>query len=143
MNIFPSMTASASASPTPTASTALPVAREVMWDFEKNRPVFRAGNPLIVTGLEAVKVWCWKALHTRRYVHEIYSQGYGCDAWELIGRAFSEQLKTSEAARYVRECLLINKYVTDVKDVSVSFLAEALSISCTVVTIYGEATVNV
>ena len=141
MNIFPSVAVSVSTSAATAA--ALPVAREVMWDFAENRPVFRAGNPLTVTGLEAVKVWCWKALHTRRYVHEIYSPGYGCDAWELIGQAFSEQLKTSEAARYVRECLLINKYVTDVKDVSVSFLGEALSISCTVVTIYGEATVNV
>lgn len=139
--IFPSMTASLSPSPTPAPS--LPIAREVMWDFEKNRPVFRAGNPLTVTGLEAVKVWVWKALHVRRYVHEIYSWSYGCDVWGLIGQSYSEQLKTSEAARYVRECLLINKYITDVRDVAVSFTGSALSISCTVVTIYGEAEVHV
>lgn len=141
MSIFPSIIASVS--PSSAAPAALPVAREVMWDFAENRPVWRAGNPLTVTGLEAVKVWCWKALHARRYVHEIYSPGYGCDAWELIGQAFSEQLKTSEAARYIRECLLINKYVTDVKDISVSFIAGALSIDCTVVSIYGEVPVNV
>lgn len=140
MSIFPSMTASVSPSAAP---AALPVAREVMWDFKTNTPVWRAGNPLTVTGLEAVKVWCWRALHVRRYVHEIYSFAYGCDAWELIGRAFTEQLKTSEAARYVRECLLINKYITDVKDVAVDFSGDTVSISCTVVTIYGEAEIHV
>lgn len=140
MSIFPSMTASAASA---AGTAALPLAREVMWDFEENRPVFRAGNPLTVTGLEAVRVWCWKALHTRRYAHEIYSRGYGCDAWELIGRAFTEQLKTSEASRYVRECLIINKYVTDVRDITVDFSGGAVSIGCTVVTVYGEVKLNV
>lgn len=140
MSVFPSMAASVSSAAA--ARTALPVAREVMWDFKTNTPVWRAGNPLTVTGLEAVKVWCYKALRARRRVHRIYSLSYGCDAWELVGQAFTEQLKTAEGSRYVRECLMINKYVTDVKDVSVGFSGEELSIACTVVTIYGEARIE-
>ena len=47
--------------------TPLPLCREIAWDFEKNIPIFQDGKPLEVTGLEAVKVWIWKALHTARY----------------------------------------------------------------------------
>lgn len=121
----------------------LPLYKEVKWDFERNAPVFKNGSPVIVTGKEAVLVWAWKALHTPRFRYEIYTWNYGCEIEELIGQPFTEELKRSEAARYVRECLLINPYITDVSDVKVSFANDTLSISCTIETIYGEVEIDV
>lgn len=138
MNLFPIIQPQ-----TAEVNTELPLYKEVKWDFEKNIPVFKNGSPVIVTGKEAVLVWAWKALHTPRFRHEIYSWDYGCEVESLIGQPFSEELKQAEAARYVRECLLINPYITDVSNVSVSFMDGTVNISCTIQTVYGEAELNV
>lgn len=137
MSIFPTIQPKPTAS-TPSQTQTLPMAEEVMWDFERNVPVFRDGWPLSVTGREAVKVWIWKALHTKRFIHAIYSYNYGCDIYRLIGQTYTLQLKETEAARYIRECLLINRYITAVRNVDVTFNAAKLTIACTVDTIYGE-----
>ena len=124
------------------AAESLPLCREVAWDYDSNRPVFSGGKPVEVTGAEAVKVWCWKALHTVRFRHEIYTWDYGCEAESLIGQAYTIDVKQSEAARYVREALETNPYVSSVDKIAVSFAGETLSISATVHTIYGEATIS-
>ena len=101
--------------------TALPLCREVKWDYDRNGPVFRNGEPETVEGAEAVRVWAWLALHTTRF-----------------RQPYTEALKQSEAQRYVREALEINPYISAVEDVGVDFDDGRLSISCTVRTIYGE-----
>lgn len=55
-----------------TAQT-LPLYREVAWDFENDVPRFRGGQPILVEGKEALKVWIWRALRTARYRYEIYT----------------------------------------------------------------------
>ena len=52
-----------------TATEGLPLYREVDWDFRTNKPVWKGGNPVYVTGARAVLVWAWNALHTERYAH--------------------------------------------------------------------------
>ena len=87
-------------------------------------------------------VWAWKALHVQKYIYPIYSWNYGCQLESLIGQTVSEELKQSEAMRYVRQTLTENPYITDVKEVSVSFTNDVLSISCVLNTRYGEVKVN-
>ena len=116
---------------------------EIEWDYNNDRPVFRNGIPSIIRGGDAVLVWAWNALNTPRFRHEIFTWTYGNECEGLIGQAFTEELKQAEAARYVRECLLINPYITDVIDIEVSFSEEKLSVTCTVNTVYGEASINV
>lgn len=124
-------------------SSDYPMYREVKWDFQNNVPVYKNGNPVIVEGLEAIKVWAWKALHTPRFRYEIYSWDYGNELESLIGQSYSQALKESEAARYVRECLLINPYITDVKNITVNQSGDKISITGTLETIYGEANISV
>lgn len=123
--------------------TELPMYKEVAWDYENNIPIFKNGNPVIIEGKEAVMVWAWNALHTERFKYEIYTWDYGNEAESLIGQNYSDELKQSEAARYVQECLLINPYITDVKNISVDFTDDLLTITGTVITIYGEVKLNV
>lgn len=138
MSIFPAAGFAATA-----PARALPLAREVRFDLDRCVPVFRGGVPLYVEGRDAVAVWACKALHTWRYRHPIYSPGYGNDVWQLIGQAYTEALKTSEAARYVRECLLVSPYITEVGPVTVDFDDSDLRIDATITTIYGEVTLHV
>ena len=116
----------------------LPLYREIAWDFEADRPVWQGGNPVWVTGAQAVATWAWNALHTVRGSLDLFSRDYGCELRDLTGRAFTQDVKESEAVRYIRECLLVNPYITDVRQISVDFTGHRLSIRCAVDTIYGE-----
>jgi hypothetical protein len=117
--------------------------KEIKWDFKNNIPVFKNGSPVIVTGKEAVLVWAWKALNTPRFRHEVYTWDYGNEADSLIGQPFTDDLKQSEAARYVKECLLINPYISSVSGITVAFRDGKISVGCTIETVYGEAEINV
>ena len=141
MTLFPMIQPEAEAAAS--ESEDFPMYREVAWDYKKNIPIYKNGRPVIAEGSEAVKVWAWKALQTVRYRYEIYSWGYGNEAESLIGQPYSQELKESEAVRYVRECLMVNPYITGVTDTSINFSGDVLSISANIATIYGEATVNV
>lgn len=115
-----------------------PLYREVAWDFERDVPIFRNGQPEIVTGKEALKVWIWRAIRTPRYRYEIYTWAYGSEFETLIGQTYSDMVKTAEAPRYLRECLLINPYITAVRHIAVSFSNACLTVRGTAETIYGE-----
>lgn len=140
MSIFPMIQPAAEPAG---GAQALPLCREVAWDFVNDVPVFRGGEPVIVTGREAVKVWAWKALHTVRYRHEIYSWDYGSEFEELVGQAYTPTLKEAEAPRYLKEALLINPYITAVTNIAVSFSAGRLTVAGAIQTIYGEVEIYV
>lgn len=132
MNLFPMIQPQ-----TTTQDNEYPLYKEVKWDYLENIPVFKNGSPEIVTGPDAVMTWAWKSLQTVRYRHEIYSWGYGNELESLIGQNFTEELKRSEAARYLRECLLVNPYISAVKDIAVEFEGSELTCSCSLETVYG------
>ncbi|WP_313342496.1 DUF2634 domain-containing protein [Sedimentibacter sp.] len=138
MNIFPMIQPE-----TIEVKTRLPLCKETDWDFELNIPIYKNGSPSIVTGKRAVLIWAWKALHTKRYKYDIYTWNYGNEVESLIGQSFTNELKQSEAIRYVKECLLINPYITDVTNVMVTFNESLITISCKINTIYGEVDINV
>lgn len=120
----------------------LALCREAAWDYENDRPIFRQGKPVEVTGKAAVQVWIWKALRTDRFRYEIYTWAYGSEFGGLIGQTYTDTLKRAEAPRYLRECLLINPYITAVKNINVEFEKGRLYVSGTAQTIYGEVAIN-
>lgn len=122
---------------------SMPLYQETAWDYEHDIPIWKNGSPVIVTGAEAVKIWCWNALHVPRKRHMIYSWEYGHDIEDLMGQTYADDVKQSEAIRYVKECLQVNSYITDISQVNVNFAEDALQIDCTVETIYGEVTISV
>lgn len=124
------------------ATEGLPLYREVDWNFQTNKPVWRGGNPVFVTGARAVLVWAWNALHTMRFDHDVFSTDYGLEGYSLLGQAYSEEVRESEAIRIVRETLQINPYITSVSQVSVSFEGSVLHLSFKLTTIYGEVTID-
>ena len=138
MSLFPIIQPRAAA-----ASQNTGLYKEIAWDFAKNMPIYKNGSPVMVTGKDAVLVWAWHALSTPRYEYEIHTWNYGNEIKGLIGKPFTDELKQSEAIRYIKECLMTNPYITEVKDVLVSFDSDRLEISCGIVTIYGEVTLDV
>ena len=121
----------------------LPVAKEIAWDYARERPLSRRGRPVTVTGAEAVKAWIWRALRTARCRFDIHTWDYGCEMEQLVGRPFTAAVKESEAARYVREALAPNPYITGVEQVEAAFGGDRLTVHVRVKTIYGEVDLDV
>lgn len=121
---------------------SLPLCREVDWNFETNRPVWRGGQPVFATGARAVLVWAWNALHTQRFAHDVFSANYGQDISRLIGRPYSDGVRQSEAIRIVRDTLLVNPYITAVEQIEVAFEGSTLHLTARLKTIYGEETID-
>ena len=140
MSIFPFITYDEEV----TTSNVLPTYHEVAWDYYNNDIVIQNGNPVIVEGNEAIKVWCYKALNTSRYNHYVYSWDYGTELQDLIGKSYTKDLTESEAKRYIEEALMINPYIEEVRVTSCTFDRDTLSAKVVVKTIYeGEVEIDV
>ena len=124
------------------AAAELPLYRETDWNFQTNEPVWRGGDPVMVTGTRAVLVWAWNALHTERFAHDVFSGDYGPDFSALRGQPYTEEIRAAEAIRIVRETLMINPYITDVTQVSAEFSGSTLALRFNLTTIYGEAGID-
>ena len=67
---------------------ALPLYWDVDMDYDKGVPRFSGGEPVLASGLEAVKGWAWRALHTERYRWSPFSWDYGCELESLVGQPY-------------------------------------------------------
>ena len=44
--------------------------KEIGWDFEKDKPLFKDNNFIVVEGIEALKVWIYKTIKTTRFKND-------------------------------------------------------------------------
>ena len=145
MSIFPSETVTVSEiiQSTETTSTALPLAKEYAWDYDENYFLLIDGKNVIVTGREAVKVWIWMVLHTPKNRYKAYTSNYGNELESLINQGLSSSALRSELERYLREALLVNAYITGVKNIEFSMDGSKMEVSFTATTVYGDVIVSV
>ena len=143
MSIFPFMSIDEVEVNIENSNSELHMYYEVGWNYIKDEPLIENNEFVIVEGNEAIKVWIYKAIKTVRYQYPIYSWDYGCEISSLIGQKYTKGLTKSEAERYIKEAILINPYITDVKIIDINFSEDILSVSIQVDTIYGEVNVNV
>jgi len=143
MSIFPVETVSSVIDAIVQSTTDLPILKTYAWDYINNDFLLTNGKNIIVTGLEAVKVWIWKALQTPRYRYLAYSWNYGNELEDLISQGLSNEALKSELERNLKEALLINPYIESIKDISISVEGSKANVDFTVVTVYGEMSISV
>lgn len=124
--------------PQTTQAEQLPLYTDVAMDYAADMPRWESGNPVIVSGLEAVKSWAWRAVATARYRYPSFSWSYGCELENLVGQPYQVDTKRSEAARYVRDALLVSPYITDCQVSGVAFDGSTLHMEVAFSTIYGK-----
>ena len=107
-------------------------------DYAAGTPRWERGNPVIVSGLEAVKSWAWRAILTARYRWPSFDWSYGCELESLVGQPYQADTKRSEAARYIREALLVSPYITDCQVRDIQFDGSTLHMEVEFSTIYGK-----
>ncbi|MDU6361342.1 MAG: DUF2634 domain-containing protein [Clostridiales bacterium] len=94
-------------------------------------------------GKEALKVWIYKTLLTKRYRYLIYSWDYGQDLEEIIGQDYEKGLIVSEVERRIKDCLLINDKIKSCTNFNIQLINDQLNVEFKVNTIYGEVDINV
>lgn len=117
--------------------------REYAWDFEHDCFIYRGGKLTIVEGKEALKVWIYKTLKTERYRYLAYERNCGAELEQFIGRAPNDAETAMEVERYVREALLVNPHIKDLKNIDFTNEKDVLEMRVTVESEYGEVTMHV
>lgn len=114
------------------------VIREYEIDFTTRRLTGK-----IVEGVNALAVWAYLALKSKRYAHTIYSWYYGEEYTNLIGYSYSEEYLYSEVKRYITECLIENPHIIGIDNLAVIREKDLLKISFRLITDVGEVEMNV
>ena len=117
----------------------LPLFREVAVDFTTGQPVLEEnGTFRLVTGLEAVRVWVWRALQADncRFAYSAHTDSYGNQLHLLAGKSLPHA--ESRMAGLVRETLLVCPYITGVEKFSFTREGNRLVAAFTVRTVYGD-----
>lgn len=121
----------------------LPLYRDVQMDYEMGRPMWAGGAPVLVTGLEAVRGWAWRAVDTARYRFSVFSWSFGCELEALVGQPYRADTKRSEAERYVQEALLVSPYIREAQVTETAFEGSTLHIAVDLTTAYGRTNIYV
>ena len=119
--------------------TGLPLLREVAFDLKSGQPVVESdGRFRLVSGLEAVRVWVWRALQPDncRFAYAAHTQRYGNQLHLWCGKSMAEA--RSRLAGLVRETLLVCPYITGVERFYFTREGSRLTAAFTVRTVYGD-----
>ena len=100
-------------------------------------------EPVLVSGLEAVKGWAWRAVDTARYRFSHFSWAYGCELEALTGQPYQADTKRSEAERYVKEALLVSPYIREARVSDAWFEGSTLRMTVEISTVYGRERIHV
>ena len=117
---------------------SLYIPREYGIDFETGQ---LSGK--IVEGYDALLVWVWLALQTQRYRYYIYSENYGQEYEDLIGKSYSTELTDSELERMTEECLTENPYITGIENFSCVKIEEKVTVTFSLITELGDGEVSI
>lgn len=96
-----------------TEKEELPIFREYAIDFDTLEPLKNGNNLIELSGKEALKVWIFKALKTKRNFYGIHSDSYGNNLDVHIGTIYQESIKNALIISEIKDCLLVNPYILD------------------------------
>lgn len=138
MSLFPMFSA-----PAASQRLDLPLYTDVAMNYDAMEPRWESGEPVIVTGLEAVKSWAVRAILAARYRWPIFDWSYGCELEALVGQPYLAETKRSEASRYIQEALLMSPYITVAQVVELRFEGSTLHATADLTTVYGRGRIYV
>ena len=126
-----------------TEKEELPIFTEYAIDFDTLEPLKNGNNLIELSGKEALKVWIFKALKTKRNFYVIHSDSYGNELDVHIGTVYQESIKNALIISEIKDCLLVNPYIWDCFNFELNYNNDDnnLKVSFNVSTVYGESEV--
>ena len=111
-----------------------------LFDFKTGDFIIKDGNPVTVTGINALKIWIDKILHTQLNRYQIYNgTAYGANIEDLvIGKGYGSAFTASELKCEIETALLQNEDIYSVSDFEITRNRDILNVTFTVKTAYGE-----
>ena len=111
------------------------------FDFGNGEFVMKDGNPVILSGINALKLWIQKCMRTQLYRYSIYKdKQYGANIEDLvIGKSYNFDFAESELRREIETALLRNEDIYSMSGFSAEKVGATLKISFTLNTAYGES----
>ena len=125
---------------TPT-ETELPLFKEYAWDFDNDCFIYDGdGKHILLEGNDAVKIWCYKALKTERFMYLAYTHGFGIELYPFMAKVMGVMQRKSELKRMVTEALMVNPYIVSVDSITFDEANrnEDMELHIVLTTIYGE-----
>ena len=113
--------------------------QEPVCDFEKGEFVLVNGSPRMANGLDELKNWIRKILHTKRGHYTIYEgSDYGTRVHELlVGKSLPIEYVKAEIQRVIKENLQRHVDVISVESFEVSHIGSELTVSFHVTSEFG------
>lgn len=110
--------------------------KDIAWDVNNNKPILMNGDFVVVEGLDAVKSWAFRALQTQRAKCESFTWDYGVDLESFVGKVLDTKEKI-DLITEITDCLMQNKYITNVTDFNFKTDKRKVFISFKIITEYG------
>ena len=123
--------------------TELPPFTEYAIDLDTLEPLKNGDRLVELSGNEALEVWIFKALKTKRNCYEIHSDSYGNDLDVHIGTVYQESIKNALIISEIKDCLLVNPYILNCYNFELNYNNDDnnLKVSFNVSNVYGESEV--
>ena len=103
-----------------------------------------SGEPIVITGIDALKKWIEKILRTQINRYPIYrNTSYGANIEDLaIGKVYEASFAESELRREIEAALLQHEDIQSINDFAVIRSGGMLKITFTVLTVYGTEVID-
>lgn len=117
--------------------TEIPLLKDYAIDLDTGETILNEkGQPIIVTGIDAVIAQAYRKIHTDKSKYIIYSNKYGNEFKKLMGK--SKDFADTFAYQMLVNCLVDNKYVTGISNFYTELEESQYSINYTLNSIYGD-----
>lgn len=109
------------------------------FDFKNGEFRMKNGNPVVLTGIDALKLWIEKTIRTQLNRYSIYkNRKYGANIEDLvIGKTYGMDFAESELHREIETALLQNEDIYSMDSFSAVNRGSELNLSFTLATSYG------
>jgi len=131
--IFPEVTVPDSEQ-SDTGTVTVTYGKELAFDFAAGNFIMVDGRPKALEGVEALKVWIEKTIRTARYRWPAYTFQYGCELEDIIGLDIPRVVLESEVRRVIRDALIYDDRIEDVRDFVIERGGDWLKVAFTVIT---------
>lgn len=112
------------------------------FDFKSGEFKLKNGNPVILSGINALRLWVQKTIRTQLDRYSIYTgKTYGANIEDLIiGKGFGFDFVESELRREIETALTLHEDIQNMSSFSIERNGTALNIVFTLTTTYGTIT---
>lgn len=91
---------------------------------------------------QSVLNWCYFALRHKKGTWELYSDNFGSELSDLLGKVMRKDIAESECRRYINDCLLRNEYILNVEYKDFDLVDGQVYVTLIITTIYDKSEVK-